>query len=96
MKISPKRSPKSILEEGQTSRECHIKQAVPNSTGRKCHAKKIDHEDRKVARAARATTAGWARLARARPCHLCSLGTAVPPVQPWHGHDTGVLVQPDV
>jgi len=73
VKISPKRSPKSILEEGQASRECHVKQAVPNSKDRECHTKKTDQEDRKVARAACATTAGWAR-----PCHLCSCCTAVP------------------
>jgi len=46
VKISPKRSPKSILEEGRTSRECHIKQAVPDSKGRACHVKKIREEDR--------------------------------------------------
>ena len=41
-----------------------------------------DREDRKVARAARATTAGWARPARAT---CAGHGTAVPPVQPWQG-----------
>jgi len=52
VKISPKRSPKSILEEGQTNRECHVKPAVPNSKGRACHAKKIGEKDREVARPA--------------------------------------------
>ena len=57
MRISPKRSPKSILEEGQTSKECHVKQAVPDSKGRASHATKPGETDRKVARAARATSA---------------------------------------
>ena len=61
MKISPKRSPKSILEEGQTSRECHVKQAVPDSKGRACHTTKLGEADKKVARAARVT---WAEVAR--------------------------------
>ena len=73
MKISLKRSPKSIFEEGQISSECHVKQAVPNSKGRECHAKKTDQEDRKVAQDARAT-----RHDRVT-CAAC--GTAVPHVQ---------------
>ena len=68
MKINQKRSPKSILEEGQTSRKCHVKQAVLDSKGRVCHATKPGEADRKVA----------------RPCHLYSGGTAVPP-SPWCG-----------
>ena len=74
MKISPKRSPKSILEEGQTSRKCHVKQAVPDSKGRACHATKPGEADRKVARATRATRHGRATWGRG--------GTAVPPL-PW-------------
>jgi len=70
VKISRERSPKYILEEGQTSRECHVKQAVTNSKGRECHAKKSGQEDRKTARLARAKWHGRATCAAvARPCH---------------------------
>ena len=65
MKISPKRSLKSILEEGQTGRECHVKPAVPNSKGKAFHGKKIGEEDREVARLAGATCAEVARSAHA-------------------------------
>jgi len=71
VKISPKRSPNSILEEGQTSRKCQVKRAVPNSKGRACHMKKIGEEVREVAwpahatRHSRATCAEVARSARA-------------------------------
>ena len=81
MKISPK----SILEEGQTSRECHVKQAVPDSKGRACHATKSGEADRKVARAARATRHGhatWAEVAR-------------PDRAMWHGRATCAVLQPD-
>ena len=70
MKISPK----SILEEGQTNRECHVKQAVPNSKARECHAKKSGQEDRKTARPSRTKWHGS--------------GTTMPLVQPWHGRTT--------
>ena len=73
MKISPKKHPKSILEEGQTSREYNVKQAVPDSKGRACHVKKAGEADKEVAQPDRAT---WAEVAR--PCHMCSSGTAVP------------------
>jgi len=55
-------SPKSIFEEGQTSREWHEKQAVPDSKARACHATEVGEVDRKAA----------------RPCHMCSSGTAAP------------------
>ena len=87
MKISPKRSPKSILEEDQTSRECHIKQAVANHKGRACHAKKAGEADREVARPDRATRHGratcvkvaWLDCAMWHGRATCSSGTAVPP-----------------
>jgi len=66
LKISPKRCPKSILEEAQTSKECHVKQAVLDSKGRACPATKPGEANRKMARAARAT---WAEVTW--PCHLC-------------------------
>jgi len=65
VKISPKRSLKSILVEGQTSRECHVKPAVPNSKGKAFHGKKIGEEDREVAWPACATCTKVARSARA-------------------------------
>ena len=34
--------------------ECHVKQAVPNSKGRACHAKEIEKEDRKLAQSVHA------------------------------------------
>ena len=67
MKISPKRNPKSILEEGQTSRECHVKQAVPDSKGRACRAKKAGEADKEVARPADATRHDRATSALVRP-----------------------------
>jgi len=63
--MSPKRSPKSIFEEGQTSRECHVKQAVPNSKGRACHVEKVGEEDIDSTWEDRATGAEVARPARA-------------------------------
>jgi len=79
VKISPKRSPKFILEEGQTSRECHVKQEVPNSKGKECHVKKSGQEDRKTARSCHLCSRGMAcPFQVARPCHLCSHGTIVP------------------
>jgi len=70
--MSPKRNPKSIFEEDQTSRECHVKQAVLDSKGRACHAEKVGEEDRDSAREDRATRHGRATCAKvARPCHLC-------------------------
>jgi len=80
LKKSPKRSLKSIFEEGQTSRECHVKQAMPDSKDRECHVKKTDQEDRKVAWAARATWHGRATTVRwARPDRAM-----------WHGRATCV------
>ena len=71
--MSPKRSPKSIFEEGQTSRECHVKQAVPDSKGRTCHAEKVGEEDRDSAREDRATRHGCATCAKvARPARATS------------------------
>jgi len=83
--MSPKRSPKSIFEEGQTSRECHVKQAVPNSKGRACYAKKVEEEDRDSARAARATRHGRATYAV----------VAWPARAMWHGRATSAMVRPD-
>ena len=42
--MSPKRSPKSIFEEGQTSRECHVKREVSDSKDKACHAEKVGEE----------------------------------------------------
>jgi len=80
--MSPKRSPKSIFEEGQTSRECHVKQAVPDSKGRACHAEKVGEEDRDSAQEEHATRhdrATWAELAR-------------PSRAMWHGRATSAAV----
>jgi len=82
---SPKRNLKSIFQEGQTSRECHVKQAVPDSKGRECHAKETDQEDRKVARAARAMWHDRATCAMvARPARAM-----------WHGRATSAVGRPD-
>ena len=75
LKISSKRSPKSIFEEGQTSRECNVKQAVSDSKGGSATRRKLTKRTEK-----------WHRLSVphvelvARPCHMCSSGTAVPPL----------------
>jgi len=82
---SPKRSLKSIFQEGQNNRECHVKQAVPDSKGRECHTKKIDQEDRKVAPATRATRHG-----RATCAVVAQLARAM-----WHGRATSAMVRPD-
>ena len=65
--MSPKRSPKSIFEEGQTSREYHVKQAVPESKGRACHAEKVGEEDKNSAQEDRATRHGRATSAVCGP-----------------------------
>ena len=66
----PKKKPK-ILEECQTNRECHVKQAMPDSKGRACHAKNIGEEDRDSAREDRATRHGRATSAVVRPDFQC-------------------------
>jgi len=83
--MSLKRSPKSIFEEGQTSRECHAKQVVPDSKGRVCHAEKVGEEDRDSTqedRAIRHGRATWAEVAR--PAHAM-----------WHDRATSAVVRPD-
>jgi len=100
VKISPKRNQKSILEEAQTSRVCHVNQVVPNIKGRACHAKKTKDEDRKSTRSARAkahdraTKIGKARSAHAKrhsraPC----LAVAQSDRALWHGRATAALLQ---
>ena len=84
MKISPKRNQKSILEEAQTSRAGHVKQAVPNSKGRTCHAKETNDEDRKSTRSARAKGHDRAtKIGRARSACAKRHSHASCPVVAW-------------
>ena len=95
-----KEAQKFILEEAQTSRVYHVKQAVPNSKGKTCHAKETKDEDRKSARSARAKGHDRAtKIGRARSTRAKRHGRAPYPAVArsaralWQRHATAALLQ---